>query len=151
MAKGQFFSRFPISSREQQQVFSANLRGAQALRTLRYRRSMDCIFCKIASGAVAADLLYQDEEAVAFRDLHPQAPVHFLVIPRLHLLSLAGTAREHAALLGHLLAVAVELAADQGLGQGFRTVINAGEHGGQTVDHLHVHILGGRQLGWPPG
>lgn len=112
---------------------------------------MDCIFCKIASGAVAADLLFEDEQIVAFRDLHPQAPVHFLIIPREHLRSLAHTAREHAPLLGRMLAAAQELAAAQGLSQGFRTVINVGEHGGQTVDHLHLHVLGGRHLSWPPG
>ncbi len=116
-----------------------------------YLQAMDCIFCKIASGAVAVDLLHQDEQIAAFHDLHPQAPVHFLVIPRRHLQSLAHTAREDAALLGHMLAAAAELASAQGLAQGFRTVINAGEHGGQTVNHLHMHVLGGRQLGWPPG
>jgi histidine triad (HIT) family protein len=112
---------------------------------------MDCIFCKIASGALAVPALYQDEQVIAFRDIAPQAPVHFLVIPREHLPSLAHTAREHAPLLGHMLAVAGELAASEGLSEGFRTVINSGEHGGQTVDHLHVHVLGGRAMGWPPG
>lgn len=112
---------------------------------------MDCIFCKIASGAIAVPALYQDEQVVAFRDIAPQAPVHFLVIPRAHLQSLAHTAQEHAPLLGHMLAIASELAANEGLAGGFRTVINAGDDGGQTVDHLHIHVLGGRPMTWPPG
>ncbi len=112
---------------------------------------MDCIFCKIASGAMTVPALYQDEQVVAFRDNAPQAPVHFLVIPRAHLQSLAHTAHEHAPLLGHMLAIASELAANEGLAKGFRTVINAGNDGGQTVDHLHIHVLGGRPMAWPPG
>ena len=112
---------------------------------------MDCIFCKIVAGDIPVELLHQDEHAVAFRDIAPQAPVHFLVIPREHLQSLAHTAHEHAPLLGHMLAVASDLARSQGLNEGFRTVINAGEDGGQTVDHLHVHVLGGRAMHWPPG
>ncbi len=112
---------------------------------------MECIFCEIAAGTLPVPALYEDEQAVAFRDIAPQAPVHFLVIPRAHLQSLAHTAREHSKLLGHLLAVAGEIAAQQGLTEGFRTVINSGEHGGQTVNHLHVHVLGGRAMGWPPG
>ncbi len=112
---------------------------------------MECIFCRIAAGTIPVQALYEDEQIVAFGDLAPQAPVHFLVIPRTHLPSLAHTAREHSGLLGHLLVVAAEVAAQQGLAGGFRTVINSGEHGGQTVDHLHVHVLGGRAMGWPPG
>ena len=116
-----------------------------------YAHPMECIFCKIATGAVPVAALYEDERVLAFRDTAPQAPVHFLVIPRAHLQSLAHTAREDSGLLGHLLAVAAEIAAEQGLARGFRTVINSGEHGGQTVDHLHVHVLGGRAMGGPPG
>ncbi len=112
---------------------------------------MDCIFCKIASGEISVPALYQDDQVFAFRDNNPQAPVHLLVIPRTHLQSLAHTAHEHTPLLGHMLAVAAELAASEGLKYGFRTVINAGEHGGQTVDHLHIHVLGGRAMHWPPG
>ncbi len=112
---------------------------------------MACLFCRIATGELPVDALHEDDQVVAFRDIHPQAPVHFLVIPRRHVQSLAHTAREHAPLLGHMLTIAAELAAAQGLKKGFRTVINAGEHGGQTVDHLHIHILGGRPMGWPPG
>jgi histidine triad (HIT) family protein len=112
---------------------------------------MDCIFCKIAAGEIPVPLLHQDEQVAAFTDIHPQAPVHFLVIPREHVQSLAHTAHEHAVLLGHLLAVAADLARKQGLENGYRTVINSGADGGQTVDHLHVHVLGGRPMTWPPG
>ncbi len=112
---------------------------------------MSCLFCRIAGGEIPVTPLYEDAEALAFADIAPQAPVHFLVIPRQHLASLAHTAREHAGLMGHLLAIASELAAAQGLSEGFRTVINTGEHGGQTVHHLHIHVLGGRVMGWPPG
>ncbi len=112
---------------------------------------MDCIFCKLASGAIPVKALFEDGELLAFADLHPQAPVHFLVVPRRHVQSLAHTVREDAPLLGRMLAMAAELAARQGLQAGFRTVINAGADGGQTVDHLHIHVLGGRALGWPPG
>ena len=112
---------------------------------------MDCIFCKIAAGEIPVPLLHQDEQVVAFADIHPQAPTHCLVIPREHLQSLAHTAHEHAPLLGHMLAVAADLARSQGLRDGFRTVINSGANGGQTVDHLHIHVLGGRPMHWPPG
>ena len=112
---------------------------------------MDCIFCKIVSGEIPAHKLHEDEQAIAFADRNPQAPTHFLIVPKRHVVSLAHTAKADAALLGHLLAVAVELAAARGLGNGFRTVINSGPDGGQTVDHLHIHVLGGRQMHWPPG
>lgn len=112
---------------------------------------MDCIFCKIASGAIPVATLYQDEQVLVFRDIAPQAPVHFLVIPREHLQSLAHTEQAHGPLLGHMLSVAAAVAAKEQLHQGFRTVINSGENGGQTVDHLHMHVLGGRPMAWPPG
>ena len=88
---------------------------------------------------------------VAFADIHPQAPVHLLVVPREHIGSLAEAAAEHGALLGHLLWTATELARQTELAGGYRTVINTGPDGGQTVDHLHVHLLGGRAMHWPPG
>ncbi len=113
--------------------------------------TMDCIFCKIVNSQISAARLYEDEQAIAFADTAPVAPVHFLVVPRQHLASLAHVARTDAPLLGHLLSVAAELAAKQGLTQGFRTVINSGDHGGQTVAHLHIHVLGGRPMHWPPG
>jgi histidine triad (HIT) family protein len=112
---------------------------------------MDCLFCKIASGTIPVTRLYEDEELLAFADIHPQAPVHVLIIPQQHFASLAHTTAEQAPLLGHLLTAAVEIAKQQGLATGYRTVINTGPDGGQTVDHLHVHLLGGRHMGWPPG
>jgi histidine triad (HIT) family protein len=112
---------------------------------------MDCIFCKIAAGQIPAKLVYQDEQVIAFADLNPQAPAHLLVIPREHIASLADLGEHHAALAGHLMAVAAKVAREAGLSKGFRTVINTGEDGGQTVGHLHLHVLGGRQMHWPPG
>ena len=112
---------------------------------------MDCIFCKIISGAIPATLLYQDNDAIAFADINPQAPVHALIIPRRHIVSLAHAAAEDAGLVGHLHWIAAELAREKGLAKGYRTVINIGDDGGQTVSHLHVHLLGGRAMHWPPG
>jgi histidine triad (HIT) family protein len=112
---------------------------------------MDCLFCKIVAGTIPAKRLYEDEQVLAFADISPQAPVHLLVIPKRHIASVAHTAPEDAALLGHLLSTAAELARSQGLDGGYRLVINTGPNGGQTVDHLHVHLLGGRPMHWPPG
>ena len=112
---------------------------------------MDCIFCKIISGAIPATLLYQDNDAIAFADINPQAPVHALIIPRRHIVSLAHAAAEDAGLVGHLHWIAAELAREKGLAKGYRTVINIGDDGGQMVSHLHVHLLGGRAMHWPPG
>jgi len=112
----------------------------------------DCLFCKIAAGEIPAQLIYEDERAVAFRDLNPQAPVHALVIPREHVASLADAQEGQASLLGHLLLAAARVARDEGLAeQGFRTAINTGAGAGQSVFHLHLHVLGGRPLSWPPG
>ncbi len=112
---------------------------------------MDCLFCKIVEGSVPANLLYQDDQAIAFADIHPQAPVHLLIIPRRHIVSLAHAVAEDTALLGHLHWIAAELARSQGLTSGYRTLMNIGEDGGQTVLHLHIHLLGGRPMSWPPG
>ncbi len=112
----------------------------------------DCLFCGIAAGEIQADIVHEDDELVAFRDIHPQGPVHILVIPRRHLASLEETRREHAELLGRLLLAAAELARREGIADsGYRAVLNVGDDGGQTVDHLHVHLVGGRRMGWPPG
>ena len=112
---------------------------------------MDCIFCKIARGTIPAKKAYEDDLCLAFHDLNPQAPTHLLVVPRQHLVSLAHATPQHAALLGHLLQVTAQLAGALGLSKGFRAVLNSGADGGQTVDHLHVHLLGGRAMHWPPG
>ncbi len=112
---------------------------------------MSCLFCKILDGSIPSTAVYQDEQCYAFADIHPQAPVHVLVVPREHIDSMAEAGKEHSGLLGHLLWVAAEIARAKGLSKGFRAVLNSGEDGGQTVDHLHVHMLGGRPLTWPPG
>jgi histidine triad (HIT) family protein len=112
----------------------------------------DCIFCKIVAGEIPAAKLFEDERAVAFGDVNPQAPTHALVIPRAHVASLGDAAESDEALLGHLLLVAARVAREAGHAEGgFRTVINTGAAAGQTVFHLHVHVLGGRRLTWPPG
>lgn len=112
----------------------------------------DCLFCKIVAGELPAELEYEDDEIVAFRDVNPQAPVHLLVIPRRHVATLLETEDGDAELLGRLQRVGVELARRHGLGErGFRLVTNCLEDGGQSVFHLHLHVLGGRVMGWPPG
>lgn len=111
-----------------------------------------CLFCRIIAGELHAEKVHEDDRAVAFRDINPQAPVHLLVIPRKHVTSLAEAEQEDAGLLGHLLLCGRELARREGiLERGYRTVINTNREAGQTVFHLHVHVLGGRHLGWPPG
>ncbi|MGE0160095.1 MAG: histidine triad nucleotide-binding protein [Gemmatimonadales bacterium] len=111
-----------------------------------------CIFCKIAAGAIPASVVHSSERLVAFRDIDPKAPVHILVIPREHVASLDAADERHRALLGEILLLARRLARDEGVSEeGYRTVINTGDHGGQSVHHLHLHLLGGRALGWPPG
>jgi len=112
----------------------------------------NCIFCKIVAGEIPATKVYEDEQAVAFRDINPQAPTHALVIPRAHVASLDDAGESDEALLGHLLRVAARVAADEGQAEtGYRTVINTGAGAGQSVFHIHVHVLGGRRLAWPPG
>ena len=113
---------------------------------------MDCIFCRIVAGEIPAEIIYKDEQAIAFRDINPQAPVHVLVIPRQHLESLNEATEGDETSLGHLLRVAARVAGEGGLSaRGYRTVINTGAGAGQSVFHLHVHLLGGRALTWPPG
>jgi histidine triad (HIT) family protein len=110
----------------------------------------DCIFCRIIEGEVPSKKLYEDDELLAFHDLNPQAPVHFLVITKKHIVNIMET--DDPALLGRLLFKAQELAKENGCAEdGARFVINCKTHGGQTVDHLHCHVLGGRYLTWPPG
>jgi histidine triad (HIT) family protein len=112
----------------------------------------DCLFCKIIAGEIPSTEVYSDDDIYAFRDINPAAPTHLLVIPKKHLTDVNSTDAEDEALMGKLLLRANDIAAEQGLiDDGFRYVINTGSNGGQTVFHLHLHILGGRQLGWPPG
>jgi histidine triad (HIT) family protein len=109
------------------------------------------IFTKIIQREIPADIVYEDELCLAFRDVNPQAPVHVLLIPKTSVASLDDLHEKHASLCGHLLLTVPKVAAQLGLTGGYRTVINTGSHGGQTVFHLHIHILGGRSLSWPPG
>ena len=113
--------------------------------------NMSCLFCKIVEGSIPATSAYQDEQCLAFLDIDPKAPVHVLVIPRKHISSLAEVKKTDEGLLGHLLWAAAEVARMKGLANGSRVVISTGRDGGQTVDHLHVHVLGGRAMHWPPG
>ena len=110
----------------------------------------DTIFGRIARGEIPTDFLYEDDRALAFRDLNPQAPTHILVIPRKPIARISQAEDGDAELLGHLLGVARKVAAEAGL-EDFRLVVNDGAGAGQTVFHLHIHILGGRRFGWPPG
>jgi histidine triad (HIT) family protein len=113
--------------------------------------AMSCIFCKIVSGSIPSEAAFEDDLCYAFSDLHPQAPTHLLIVPREHIGSLADIEVVDRPLMGHLLWVAAELAREYELGKGYRVVANTGEDGGQTVEHLHLHLLGGRSLTWPPG
>lgn len=103
----------------------------------------DCIFCKIAAGQIPCRKIYEDDDVLAFHDIHPVAPVHFMIIPKTHVASLAECDESHRDVLGKILILAPRLAREQGLADGFRTVINTGRGGGQEVFHLHVHIIGG--------
>lgn len=109
------------------------------------------IFSKIIDREIAAEILYEDDCCLAFRDNNPQAPTHFLLIPKKPIPSLAAAIEEDAQLLGHLMRMIARTAAEQGLSDGYRVVTNVGHDGGQSVDHLHFHVLGGRPMGWPPG
>ena len=112
----------------------------------------DCIFCKIAAGEIPADLVYEDDTVVAFRDLNPQAPTHGLVIPRAHIATLNELKPEDEGIVGHMFSAAQAIAAQEDFAEtGYRTVINCNEAGGQTVFHIHLHLLGGRMMHWPPG
>lgn len=111
----------------------------------------ECLFCKMAAGQIPTNKLYEDEQVLAFYDIDPQAPVHFLVIPKRHIASPSALTQEDAALVGHIFAVIAELARQLGLENGYRVVTNSGEDAGQSVPHLHFHVLAKRSLAWPPG
>ncbi|MDQ2832733.1 MAG: histidine triad nucleotide-binding protein [Acidobacteriota bacterium] len=113
--------------------------------------SPDCLFCKIVDGTIPANRAYEDECCIAFPDINPQAPTHMLLIPKRHIASHAEALAEDTATLGQLMAAAAKVAREHELDGGYRIVVNTGEDGGQTVNHLHVHLLGGRRMSWPPG
>lgn len=110
-----------------------------------------CIFCKIAQGELQSDIIREDDQAVAFRDINSQAPTHILIIPKKHIPTLAEASEQEGSLLGHLLLMARQVAEDQNLRDGYRVVLNNGVAAGQTVFHIHLHLMGGRAFDWPPG
>ncbi|HEV8722135.1 MAG TPA: histidine triad nucleotide-binding protein [Candidatus Binatia bacterium] len=113
---------------------------------------IDCLFCGIVEGKVPANIVYQDDSVVVFKDIRPRAPVHFLIIPRKHIVSVLDIDPNDGALVGQIFQVAARLAREHGVAEsGFRVVVNVGADAGQSVFHLHYHLLGGRQMSWPPG
>lgn len=112
---------------------------------------MDCLFCKIAAGEIPSTKVYENENILAFRDIDPQAPFHVVIIPKRHISSAAEINHENSAIVAEIFEAAAVIAREQKLEKGFRIVNNCGEEGGQTVNHLHFHMLAGRNLGWPPG
>jgi histidine triad (HIT) family protein len=112
---------------------------------------MSCLFCRIVEGAIPSTPIFEDELSYAFADINAKAPVHILIVPREHIPSMIDTNESKRALLGHLMLAAAEIARNKGLANGYRIVVNTGNDGGQTVDHLHLHLLGGRPFTWPPG
>ena len=111
----------------------------------------DCLFCKIIAGDIPSNKVYEDDNVLVFHDIDKKAPVHVLIIPKKHISSVAGTDEADMDIYGHIMRTAKRLAHDLGLTNGFRLVANTGDDGGQTVGHLHFHMLGGRQMTWPPG
>jgi histidine triad (HIT) family protein len=115
-------------------------------------KSADCLFCKIVAGDIPAEIIYESESAIGFRDVNPQAPTHVLIIPREHIATINDLNAGHETIVGNLYTAAKTIAADEGLADdGYRVVMNCNEAAGQTVLHIHLHLLGGRSLGWPPG
>jgi len=112
----------------------------------------DCLFCRIAAGDIPSEIVYQDDEVVAFRDINPQAPQHILIIPRRHIETVLDLTNDDNELIGHMMLTAGRIARDLGLSErGYRLVFNCKRDGGQDVYHIHLHLLGGRRMGWPPG
>ncbi|PCJ16019.1 MAG: histidine triad nucleotide-binding protein [Gammaproteobacteria bacterium] len=113
---------------------------------------MSCFFCKIANNEMETDIVYEDDQVIAFRDINPQAPKHILIIPRKHIATLNDATQEDQALLGHIMLTAQKIAEQEGDQEdGYRVVMNCNRNGGQSVYHIHLHYLAGRQMGWPPG
>lgn len=112
---------------------------------------MDCLFCKIIAGEIPSARVYENDNVLAFKDIDPQAPFHAVIVPKTHIASAAEISKENSALIAEIFEAAAVIAKEQGLTNGFRIVTNCGNDGGQTVGHLHFHMLGGRMLAWPPG
>ena len=112
---------------------------------------MDCLFCKIIAGEIPSDKVYEDDAVLAFKDIDPQAPFHAVIVPKAHIASASEISAANSAVIAKIFEAAAVIAKQQGLGNGFRIVTNCGKDGGQTVGHLHFHMLGGRLLAWPPG
>lgn len=112
---------------------------------------MDCLFCKIVNGDIPCTKVFEDDKVLAFRDIEPQAPVHILIIPKEHIKSAAEITSSNSAVAAHIFEVAAKIAESEGLNDGFRIVTNCGDNAGQTVKHLHFHLMGGRQFTWPAG
>ena len=112
---------------------------------------MDCLFCKIINGEIPSNKVYEDDQVFAFRDIEPQAPTHILIIPKQHIKSAAEIDESNSAVVAHIFEVAAKIAKQEGLDEGFRIVNNCGYIAGQTVKHLHFHLMGGREFGWPAG
>jgi len=112
----------------------------------------DCLFCKIANGQIPAKIVFQNDKAIAFEDMHPEAPTHIIIIPKKHIPTVLDITDEDKDIMGYLYLVVNKIAADKSLTEsGFRLIVNCGESGGQEVPHIHIHMLGGRLFGWPPG
>ena len=112
----------------------------------------DCLFCKMVSGEIQPDVVFEDDEVLAFRDVHPQAPMHVLVIPKVHIPTVNDLTSEHAGLVGKMYLAAQQIAAGEGVAEpGYRMVMNCNPEAGQSVYHIHLHVLGGRPMSWPPG
>lgn len=112
---------------------------------------MDCLFCKIINGEIPSNKVYEDDQVFAFRDIEPQAPTHILIIPKQHIKSAAEIDESNSSVVAHIFEVAAKIAKQEGLDDGFRIVNNCGDLAGQTVKHLHFHLMGGREFGWPAG
>lgn len=136
---------------------SAMIKPVPAPKTPDFRKGTlvadnDCLFCRIAEGEIPAEVVHSGPDVMAFRDIHPQAPTHILIIPRKHIPSVSELAADDAGLMGKLFLTAKRLAKEEGIDEeGYRMVVNAGPGAGQTVFHIHLHLLGGRGMGWPPG
>ncbi|WP_428623752.1 histidine triad nucleotide-binding protein [Sedimenticola sp.] len=112
----------------------------------------DCLFCKMVTGEIAPDVVYEDDDVLAFRDINPQAPTHVLIVPKRHISTLNDLEPDDARLIGQLSLAAAKVAAQEGVADaGYRTLINTNREGGQVVFHIHMHLMGGRRMGWPPG